>query len=285
MVLEILEYGFIQRAFISGVAISAICSFMGCFLVMRRMSLFGDGIAHVAFGGIAAGLFTGIYPLAVAFIVSILGSFGLERMRSASKIPGEMATAVVLVTGLSAGVILASMRGGFTVDLFSFLFGSIILVGTLDMTYILAISGGVAAVLALFYRQFMFMTFNEEMARLSGVNTTALNYLFVAIAAITVVTSMRLTGILLITALIVIPTITAVRFQRGFRDTIAISIAISASSVVAGIFASYVLDWAASGTIVVILVGCLLAVHGGYRLRASPRLDRAAISRHQNSNI
>lgn len=252
--------------------IAGICSFVGCFLVMRRLALFGDGIAHVAFGGIAAGLFAGVYPLWTAFAVSILGSVALQRLRSVAHIPGEVAVAITLVSGLSAGVILTSMSGGFTVDLFSFLFGSIILVSTEDMTIILAVSAGVVLTMVAFYRKLLFTTFNEEMARMSGINTVALNYLFVALAAVTVVTSMRLTGILLITALIVLPTISAVRFNRSFRTTILISTAISSSSVVSGILLSYVLDWAPSGTIVMLLVVVLVAVHLVYRASSAIRL-------------
>lgn len=253
--------------------IAGICSFVGCFLVMRRLALFGDGIAHVAFGGIAAGLFAGVYPLGTAFVVSVLGSVALQRLRSVAHIPGEVAVAITLVSGLSVGVILTSMSGGFTVDLFSFLFGSIILVSTEDMTIILTVSAGIVLTMVAFYRKLLFTTFNEEMARISGINTVALNYLFVALAAVTVVTSMRLTGILLITALIVLPTISAVRFNRSFRTTILISTAISSSSVVSGILLSYVLDWAPSGTIVILLVFVLVAVHLVHR--ASPALRLA----------
>lgn len=267
MVLEILEYGFIQRALVSGVAISAICSFVGAFLVMRRLALFGDGIAHVAFGGIAAGLFVGIYPIWTAMAVSILGSIGLEKLRKQTKVSGEVAVAVTLVSGLSVGIIIISISGGFTIDLFSFLFGSIILVSSEDMTIILSISGAVVALLCILYRRLLFITFNEELARISGIHTTALNYLFVVVAAIVVVTAMRLTGILLVTALIVLPTITAARFGRGFKATILISMAISASSVVCGVFASYGLDWAPSGTIVMLLVWCMGAVHLTFAVR------------------
>lgn len=273
MVLEILEYGFIQRALVSGVTISAICSTVGAFLVMRRLALFGDGIAHVAFGGIAAGLLAGIYPIWTALVVSVLGSIGLEKLRKQANVPGEVAVAVTLVSGLSVGVILISISGGFTIDLFSFLFGSIVLVSSEDMTIILVISGVVLTLISILYRRLLFITFNEELARISGIHTTALNYLFVAVAAVVVVTAMRLTGILLITALIVLPTITAIRFGRGFKATILISIAISASTVVSGIFASYVLDWAPSGTIVVLLVFCMGVTHLVFAVR--DRLLRA----------
>lgn len=267
MVLEILEYGFMQRALVTGVVISGICSFVGVFLVMRRLALFGDGIAHVAFGGIAAGLLAGIYPIWIAMVVAVLGSMGLQKLRDSTKVSGEIAVAVTLVTGLAAAIILTSISGGFTVDLFSFLFGSIALVSTMDMTVILSISAAVVVLLCIMYRSLLFVTFNEEMASVSGVPTTVINYAFVAVAAVVVVAAMRLTGILLITSLIVLPTIAAVKFGRSFKATILMSTGISASSVVAGIFLSYVLDWAPAGTIVMLLLASMGTVHLAYAAR------------------
>ena len=258
MILEALSYGFMQKALIAGIAVGLICSFMGTFLVLRRYSLFGDGIAHVAFGGISVGLFLGVFPLWTAFIVSIFGGLGLQKLRQSTKISGDSAVAVVLVSGLAVGVILVSSSGGFSVDLFSFLFGSILLISQEDTIMILALSAGIIATLTIMQKQFLHLTFNEEQAKLSGMRTTLLNYAFVVLASITVVTSMRLVGILLISALIVIPNITAMMFGKGFKKTVLISMSISVISVVSGILLSYVLNVAPSGTIVVIAVGILI---------------------------
>ena len=258
MILEALSYGFMQKALIAGIAVGLICSFMGTFLVLRRYSLFGDGIAHVAFGGISVGLFLGVFPLWTAFIVSIFGGLGLQKLRQSTKISGDSAVAVVLVTGLAIGVILVSSSGGFSVDLFSFLFGSILLISQEDTIMILALSAGIIATLTIMQKQFLHLTFNEEQAKLSGMRTTLLNYAFVVLASITVVTSMRLVGILLISALIVIPNITAMQFGKGFKKTVFISMSISVISVVSGILVSYFLNVAPSGTIVVIAVGILI---------------------------
>ncbi len=267
MVLEVLSYGFIQKALISGIAVALICSFMGTFLVLRRYSLFGDGIAHVAFGGISVGLVLGIFPLWTAFIVSILGGLGLQKLRQSTKISGDAAVAVVLVSGLSIGVILISASGGFSVDLFSFLFGSILLISHEDMIIILTISTGIIITLVLLQKQFLQLTFNEEQAKLAGLPVTLLNYAFVILASITVVTSMRLVGILLISALVVIPNISAMMFGKGFKKTIGISMCISVVSVISGILLSYYYSTAPSGTIVIIavaiLIGVLLAKHAG----------------------
>ena len=258
MILEALSYGFMQKALVAGIAVGLICSFMGTFLVLRRYSLFGDGIAHVAFGGISVGLFLGVFPLWTAFIVSIFGGLGLQKLRQSTKISGDSAVAVVLVSGLAVGVILVSSSGGFSVDLFSFLFGSILLISNEDTIMILAISAGIIATLTIMQKQFLHLTFNEEQAKLVGLRTTLLNYAFVVLASITVVTSMRLVGILLISALIVIPNITAMMFGKGFKKTVFISMSISVISVVSGILVSYFLNVAPSGTIVVIAVGILV---------------------------
>ena len=258
MILEALSYGFMQKALIAGIAVGLICSFMGTFLVLRRYSLFGDGIAHVAFGGISVGLFLGVFPLWTAFIVSIFGGLGLQKLRQSTKISGDAAVAVVLVSGLAVGVILVSSSGGFSVDLFSFLFGSILLISNDDTIMILGISAGIITTLVVLQKQFLHLTFNEEQAKLVGLRTTLLNYAFVVLASITVVTSMRLVGILLISALIVIPNITAMMFGKGFKKTVCISMGISTISVISGILLSYSLNLAASGTIVVIAVGILI---------------------------
>ena len=258
MILEALSYTFMQKALVAGIAVGIICSFMGTFLVLRRYSLFGDGIAHVAFGGISVGLFLGVFPLWTAFIVSIFGGLGLQKLRQSTKISGDSAVAVVLVSGLAVGVILVSSSGGFSVDLFSFLFGSILLISNEDTIMILAISAGIIATLTLLQKQFLHLTFNEEQAKLGGLRTTLLNYAFVVLASITVVTSMRLVGILLISALIVIPNITAMMFGKGFKKTVFISMGIAVISVVSGILVSYSFNVAPSGTIVVIAVGILV---------------------------
>lgn len=258
MTLEILSYSFIQKGLIAGAAIAIICSLMGMFLVLRRYSLFGDALSHMAFGGISLGLFTGIYPLWTAFVVSVLGALGITKLRKSTKISGDAAIAVLLVSGLGIGVLLISATGGFKVDLFSFLFGSILLISTEDTLLILGISSAIVATLIALRKQLLHLTFDEEQAQVSGINTDKLNYVFVVLASVTVITSMRLVGILLISALIVLPNITAIMFGKGFKKTIVLSVSMSVISVVSGIILSYYLDLAPSGTIVMISVSMLV---------------------------
>jgi zinc transport system permease protein len=256
--LEILSYGFIQKGLISGVAIAIICSLIGIFLVLRRYSLFGDALSHMAFGGISVGMLVGVYPLWTAFVVSVLGALGITKLRKSTKISGDAAIAVLLVSGFGIGVLLISITDGFKVDLFSFLFGSILLISMEDTLFVIGISSGIVATLVILRKQLLHFTFDEEQAKINGLNVDRLNYVFVILASVTVITSMRLVGILLISALIVLPNITSMMFGKGFKKTVIISMSISVFSVVSGIILSYYLDLAPSGIIVMISVAILV---------------------------
>ena len=255
MTLEILSYGFMQRALVSGIAIALLCSVVGLFLVLRRYSLFGDAIAHSSFGGIAAGLLLGIYPLWTAYLVSLVSAGIITRIKQKYDISGEAAIAILLSSGIAVGLVLISMSGGFTVDIFSFLFGSILLASAEDTVLILGLTGSILIVILLLYRELIYSTFNEEQAKVSGIPVEKISYLIVFIAGITVVTSIQLVGILLISALFVIPNVTAIMYGRSFKQTALLSISFAVSSVVGGILLSYVFDITPSGTIVLLSIG------------------------------
>lgn len=260
MVFEILQFGFIQRALISGIAVAVSCSVIGLFLVLRRQSLYGDALSHVAFGGIAIGLFTNVYPIWTAFAVSILASLGITKLRESTKIPGDSAVAVLLSAGLATGVVLIGLSGGFSLDLYSFLFGSILLISYNDQLMIVVLSLIVLAIMYKIYRKLVYIAFDEEQAKVSGIDVTKLNYLFIVLASITVITSVRLVGVLLISSLIVIPNITAMMLGKGFKKTLMISIFTAVLSVIGGIVISYIMNLAPGGTIVIISVGVFFAV-------------------------
>lgn len=259
--MEIFEFGFMQRALIAGIAISSVCSIIGLFLVLRRQSLFGDSLAHMAFGGLAVGLFTNTYPLWTAFIASILASVGITKLRHSTNIPADSAVAIMLSAGLALGVLLLSLSGGFSVDLFGFLFGNILLISFEDTLLILVITAVVLTSVSILYRQFLYITFDEEQAKVSGINVTRLNYLFIILASLTVIASMRLVGILLISSLIVMPNITAMMLGRGFKRTALISVVVSVVSVLCGITSSYIFNSAPSGTIVLISISIFLLTY------------------------
>jgi zinc transport system permease protein len=257
MSFEILTYSFMHRALISGIAIAILCSVVGLFLVLRRYSLFGDAIAHSSFGGIALGLLAGVYPLWTAYGVSIISALIITKIKDRYNISGDASIAVLLSSGIAAGLVIISFSGGFTIDIFSFLFGSILLVSVNDTLLILALTGAILIVILLLYRQLLYSTFNEEQAKVSGIPVEKINYLIIFMAGITVVTSIQLVGVLLISALFVIPNVTAIMYGRGFKQTAIISMSFSVFSVVVGILISYIFDITPAGTIVLLSVGLL----------------------------
>ena len=252
-----------QRALLSGVIVAVTCSVVGLFLVLRRQSLFGDALSHAAFGGIAVGLFTSIYPLWTALVISVLAALGITKLRQSTKIPPDAAVAVMLSSGLAMGIVLIGLAGGFNLDLESFLFGSILLISMQDQVMILLLSAVVLVIIFKFYKQLMYITFSEDQARVSGINVTRLNYLFIALASLAVISSLRLVGVLLISSLIVIPNITAMMFGKGFKKTALISIIIAVSSVLLGIVVSYITNLAPGGIIVLVTIFILLGTIGG----------------------
>ncbi len=254
MTLEILSFSFMQRALISGIAIAILCSVVGLFLVLRRYSLFGDAVAHSSFGGIALGLMAGVYPLWTAYGVSLVSALIITKIKTKFNISGEASVAVLLSSGIAVGLVIIGISGGFTFDIFSFLFGSILLVSVNDTILILSLTGIILIIILLLYRQILYSTFNEEQAKVSGVPVERINYLIVFMAGITVVTSIQLVGVLLISALFVIPNVTAIMYGKGFKNTALMSIGFSVFSVVTGILLSYVFDITPAGTIVLISI-------------------------------
>jgi zinc transport system permease protein len=254
MSFDILTYAFMQRAIVSGIAISLMCSVIGLFLVLRKQSLFGDALAHAAFGGIAAGLYLGIYPLWTAFAVSVSSALALTKVKQKFQISSDATVAILLSSGLAMGVILISMAKGFTVDIFSFLFGSILLVSLQNTLLILGLCGIILVIVLLLYKKLVYSTFSEEQAKVSGIPVEKMNYLFVVIAAIAVVSSMQLVGILLTSSLIVVPNVTAILFSRGFKQTAILSMSFAVFSAIMGILTSYVFNVAPGGMIVLISI-------------------------------
>jgi len=251
-----------HRALISGVAIAILCSVIGLFLVLRRYSLFGDAIAHSSFGGIALGLMAGVYPLWTAYGVSLVSALIITRIKEKYDISGDASVAVLLSSGIAIGLVIIGISGGFTIDIFSFLFGSILLVSVNDTILILSLTGVILIVVLLLYRQLLYSTFNEEQAKVSGIPVEKINYLIVFMAGLTVVTSIQLVGVLLISALFVIPNVSAIMYGKGFKQTAIISISFSIFSVVAGILISYIFDITPAGTIVLFSIAVLAGTMG-----------------------
>jgi zinc transport system permease protein len=267
MTFEAVSYESIPHALISGIAISLLCSAVGLFLVLRKFSLFGDALAHSAFGGVAFGLFIGIYPMWIACGVAILSALSLTKIRQKFDISGDAIVAILLATGLGAGVILVSLSDDLDIhNIEDFLFGSAI-INTQSVIEILGLSGGILAILFFTYKKLLYSTFSEEQAKAAGIPVDKMNYLLITIAGVTVIISMQLVGVLLISALFVLPNVSAMLYARSFKQTMFLSMSFAISATVSGIMISYQFDIAQSGCIVLvaaaIFIGSLIVKSAG----------------------
>jgi zinc transport system permease protein len=250
MLPEFLEYGFMQRAFAVGIVTALICPAIGVFLIPRRLSLIADTLAHVALAGVALGLILGLSPLLGALVITVGGAIGIERLRARGALQGDASLAVFLSGGFAVAVVLISLARGFNADLFAILFGSILTVSATDVAVVLALGVAVAAALVLFYRHLLAITLNEDLARTAGVPVGALNLMLTMLTALTTVVSMRMVGVLLVSAMIVIPALTGFAVGRSFRQATAIAIAAALVAVTVGLIAAYYLRLAAGGSVV-----------------------------------
>jgi zinc transport system permease protein len=270
MLPEFLQYGFMQRAFAVGIVTALICPAIGVFLVPRRLSLIADTLAHVALAGVALGLLLGVSPLLGALVITVAGAMGIERLRARGSLQGDASLAVFLSGGFAVAVVLISLAQGFNADLFAVLFGSILTVSPTDVLVVLALGLAVAGTLFLFYRHLLAITLNEDLARAAGVPVAGLNLMLTMLTALTTVVSMRMVGVLLVSAMIVIPTLTGFAVGRSFRQATAIAIAAALLSVTVGLVAAYYLRLAAGGAVVLTALLLFGAAALGKRVAGRP---------------
>jgi len=257
--LEAFQYGFMQRALAAGIVIAIICSVIGTFIVLKRLSMIGDGLSHIALGGVALGLFLNINPVISALIFSSLGAVGINSLKRA-KIYGDVAIAIFFSAGLAVAVVILSLAKGFNVDLFSYLFGSILTVNETDLQVMLGLGIFILGTVVIFYKELFYITFDEISARASGIPVEKLNTLLVVLTAITVVISLKIVGILLVSSLLVVPVATSLQISRNFKETILISMIFAILSVVVGLIISFYFNLASGGAIVLTSVIVFLIV-------------------------
>ncbi len=247
---DIFSYGFILRGIEVGLIIGAISPLIGIFLVLRRYSLIADTLSHVSLAGVAIGLFLNINPLLTAIGTSVLSSFAIEKLRLSKKVYGESALSIFLSGSLAIALIILSLAHGFSVDLFNYLFGSILTVKQSDVYIILGVGIIVLISVLLLYKELIYITFDEEAARVGGIPTKLINNIFIVLAALTVALAIPIVGILLISALIVIPVVAALQLKKSFWKTLILAEVFSLISVFVGILASFYLNLPAGGAIV-----------------------------------
>lgn len=258
--LEIFQYEFILRGLEAGIVISLIAPLIGMFLVLRRYSLIADTLAHVSLAGVALGFLLRVNPVLTAILSTTVSSIFIERLRMTKKVYGESALAIFLSGSLALAVILISLAHGFGTDLFTYLFGSIVTVRNSDVATIIGVGVLVVLAVMLFYKEFVFLSFDEEAAKVSGISTRFINTILIVLTALTVALAMPIVGILLISALMVIPVVAALQLKRSFKETLFVAEVISVSSMISGIITSFYLNLSAGGTIVMITLLFFIAI-------------------------
>ena len=271
---EMLSYGFMQRALIGGSLIAILCSVLGVFLVLRRLSLIGDGLSHVTFGSVALALFFRLHSfyMTLAIIPVVLAcAMGILKLAQKARIYGDAAIGIVSALGIATGVMLASIAGGFNVDLFSYLFGNILSISSSELViaailFVVVISG-----VAIFYNDLFASTFDEELAKSSGIDTGRINAVLVLLTALTVVLAMKVVGIMLISALLILPAVSALQIAKGFKAAIICAACIGVCTVVVGISLSFVMNVPTGATIVLINFLAFICAFGARNLCRRPR--------------
>lgn len=261
------QYEFIQRAYLAGAFVAATSAALGLFLVLRKFSLIGDGLSHVSFGAIALGLFFGWAPFSVAIPVVVASSFLILLISRKAKLYGDAAIGIVSSAGVAIGVILASLAGGFDVDLMSYLFGNILAVSGNEVVFAVVLSAMVLLSILFLYHDLFSSSFDEDFARVSGIRTDAISVLLASLTAISVVLSIKVVGVMLVSALLVIPAVSALQVARGFRGALLLAVTIAVLSVLVGITLSFFADLPAGGTIVMTNLSVFLALLGWRHVR------------------
>jgi len=271
---EIFNYEFVQRAFAAGILIAIVSSILGVFLVLRRFSLIGDGLAHITFGSVAFVMFLGVSPLYItlaALPIVMASSLAILKLTHSKRIQGDAAIGVVSSVGIAAGIILASLSNGYNIDLFSYLFGNILTVTRIELILSFIVFLTVTAIVIIFYNDFFAVTFDEELARTMGIKTRRINAILFLLTAVAAVLAMKVAGIMLVSAMLILPPLTALQLSLSFRMTIITAVFFSILSVICGIITAFLLNLPAGGTIVISNIGFLLFISGAKKILPSKR--------------
>lgn len=272
MIQALMDYEFIRYSFISGIIAGFIAPLIGTFIVIRRLSLIADALSHVTLGGIAFGVYLSsvfavtINPLITGIIFSILGALGIERLRSVYKHYQELAIPIIMSLGIAVGIVFLSLANGFNQDLFGYLFGSISAVSLNDLILISVIGVIVLSFIFLLYKELFMVSFDEEYANVMNINKW-IYIAFIIVVALVISASMRIVGILLVSALMTLPVASAMRVTSSFRQLMFTSVVFGEIAVITGLILSFYLNISPGGTIVLvsilILLGTILFNHLG----------------------
>jgi zinc transport system permease protein len=257
--LDALQFGFMQRALLAGALVALACAVVGTFVVLRGMSLLGDSLAHASFGGVALGVLLGIAPFYLALVVAVIGGIVIHTLEHRRVLRGDTALGIVFATGLGVGVIVVSAAGGFNVNLLSFLFGSILAVTWADVILYAVLAGAIVGMIVALYKEYLFLTFDAETAGASGLPIHALDILFTTLTAVAVVVSIKIVGVLLVSALLVLPAATSQHVGRSFRQSLLLAVVLAMVSTSTGILLSFLTNWPPGGSIVMVGLALFIA--------------------------
>jgi zinc transport system permease protein len=266
------ELAFMQRALVAGMIVGVFAPMIGTFLVQKRLSLIGDGIGHVAFAGVGAGLLLNVWPVWTALLFAVVGAVGLDRLRARHRASGDVALALLFYSGIALGVVLVSLGGGMGPGIVVWLFGQALTVNDSEIVVILALGISIAVAMWALRRVMFAVVSDEEWSQVAGLPVGSLNALLAVLTACAVVAAMRIVGILLIAALMVLPVASAQLLARSFRGTLGWAVAVGVASVVGGLAASRFWNLAPSGAIVLVAALVFGAVSVGKR--TAPRALR-----------
>jgi zinc transport system permease protein len=255
---------YMRLALLAGLVVGACAPLIGAFVVEKRMSLLGDGLGHLAFAGVALGLLANIWPIWTALLAAVIGAVVVEWLRSHGRTSGDLALALTFYGGIALAVVLASRApSGTSVNVVPYLFGSILTVNISDVRVIMALGFLIVMMLLFTGRALFAIVLDEESARVAGLPVDALNTLLAVLTAVTIVAAMRVVGVLLVAALMVLPVATSRLVARSFRGTLVGAVIVGVASVVLGLTAARVWDIAPGGAIVLTTV-VIFAVFGTF---------------------
>jgi zinc transport system permease protein len=255
------------RALAGGAIVGALGPLLGMFLVLRRFSLIADTLSHVALMGVAIGLATGVHPSLVALAAASVGAITIEYLSSRQRLPGDVTLAIVLYSSLAVAVVIISGSRGFSVDLFAFLFGSILSVSEFDLLLLTGLAIAVFAYVTVFFSELSQGSFDQSLARVTGVRVGWVNLGLAILTGATITLSMRVVGVLLVGALLVVPVLTGERLVSGLRAALGVGVAVGITSSTIGLTVAFYADLSAGGSIVLTSVVLLFIAQGYAALR------------------
>ena len=247
-----IRYGFLQRAVLAGIFISVACAVLGVFLVLRREAMIGHGLAHTAFAGVALGLLLNMFPLGIALAVAIVTALLISRIKEGSGLSGDTGIAIFSSVGFALGIVIVSLARGFNVDLFGYLFGEILAISHMEVWLSVGLAAAVLITVYFLYSRLLYMTFDRESAKAAGIRVERLDALLTVLTAVTVVLGLKVVGIILVSALLVIPAASGLQAASNFKKALVFAVLNATASVFLGLMLSYHLDIPASGAVVLL---------------------------------